>query len=643
MSRLTALFLAVAILCLGAGVGFLAGRNAQMPSAEISTIESVEMTSEVVAVGETEIIDEIATVTEATGGANNDEGFIEGLFNALDLVNAAKISPLNDQSSVLMSLASDHQAVLTAQGLDIVGLKDAINAAAEPSEEQNSLLSGLRREVATLDSALTEAQAIAQIAIDQRNSVDLALAESQRVNAALEARIANDRETQTLTAERTRLIAALALEQPRVDILRDTLRATDAGIAQSVESEIDQLSENDLRVTTLASDIDRLTQRYNQSIERLEKARQDLRLVQTDTNNTLNTLETRTSQLLTLEGDLEAAKSELLDVEAKRLSMATELAQLEISLQARRGALGLSGADESGSISGSEMTNTVELTASDTDQSGNQLIAQTAALARKIADLESRLLPLQNDFESQVQSQATLQAAVIAEEMAQQIAQEIASDRARVLADEMAQDLAAQLENERAKIVSAVLAAEGLDQMSIEEIANLAGLRVVSDDAALDTISPIRRYLYDKLLEASAENDEASPRLVGERLLLSTNTLFPSAGILLSPAGQKELRAFGGDLLQILSEADGQARGPQFFVQVNGHADKRPYRTNRFGNWELSALRAVSVVEFLIEEVGLPADRLIAAGFAENQPLIDGDTDSDYALNRRIEFRLVAQ
>ena len=643
MSRLTALFLAVAILCLGAGVGFLAGRNAQMPSAEISIIESVEMTSEVVAVGETEIIDEIATVTEATGAANNDEGFIEGLFNALDLVNAAKISPLNDQSSVLMSLASDHQAVLTAQGLDIVGLKDAINAAAEPSEEQNSLLSGLRREVATLDSALTEAQAIAQIAIDQRNAVDLELAESQRVNAALEARIANDRQTQTLTAERTRLIAALALEQQRVDILRDTLRATDAGIAQSVESEIDQLSENDLRVTTLASDIDRLTQRYNQSIERLEKARQDLRLVQTDTNNTLNTLETRTSQLLTLEGDLEAAKSELLDVEAKRLSMATELAQLEISLQARRGALGLSGADESGSVSGSEMTNTVELTASDTDQSGNQLIAQTAALARKIADLESRLLPLQNDFESQVQSQATLQAAVIAEEMAQQIAQEIASDRARVLADEMAQDLAAQLENERAKIVSAVLAAEGLDQMSIEEIANLAGLRVVSDDAALDTISPIRRYLYDKLLEASAENDEASPRLVGERLLLSTNTLFPSAGILLSPAGQKELRAFGGDLLQILSEADDQAGGPQFFVQVNGHADKRPYRTNRFGNWELSALRAVSVVEFLIEEVGLPADRLIAAGFAENQPLIDGDTDSDYALNRRIEFRLVAQ
>ena len=89
--------------------------------------------------------------------------------------------------------------------------------------------------------------------------------------------------------------------------------------------------------------------------------------------------------------------------------------------------------------------------------------------------------------------------------------------------------------------------------------------------------------------------------------LLSTNT--PSSSrrhSVFSSAGQEELRAFGEDLIDILAEADAQSDGPRFMVQVNGHADKRPYLTNRFGNWELSSLRAVSVVEYLIEEVGLP-------------------------------------
>ena len=144
-------------------------------------------------------------------------------------------------------------------------------------------------------------------------------------------------------------------------------------------------------------------------------------------------------------------------------------------------------------------------------------------------------------------------------------------------------------------------------------------------------------------MAASASEGEAGRRLIGERLLLSTNTPFLPQHSVFSSAGQEELRAFGEDLIDILAEADAQSDGPRFMVQVNGHADKRPYLTNRFGNWELSSLRAVSVVEYLIEEVGLPANRLIAAGFAEHQPLIDGDTESEYALNRRIEFRLVAQ
>jgi chemotaxis protein MotB len=77
-------------------------------------------------------------------------------------------------------------------------------------------------------------------------------------------------------------------------------------------------------------------------------------------------------------------------------------------------------------------------------------------------------------------------------------------------------------------------------------------------------------------------------------------------------------------------------------IRIDGHTDKRPI-TNPDGrfrtNWDLSAARAISVVQHLIEQ-GVPADRLVAAGFGENQPIEDGDTTEAYDKNRRIELKL---
>ena len=56
-------------------------------------------------------------------------------------------------------------------------------------------------------------------------------------------------------------------------------------------------------------------------------------------------------------------------------------------------------------------------------------------------------------------------------------------------------------------------------------------------------------------------------------------------------------------------------------------------------NWELSAGRAISVVRFLIDK-GIPADRLVAAGFGEYQPIEEGESEEAYARNRRIELKL---
>ena len=56
-------------------------------------------------------------------------------------------------------------------------------------------------------------------------------------------------------------------------------------------------------------------------------------------------------------------------------------------------------------------------------------------------------------------------------------------------------------------------------------------------------------------------------------------------------------------------------------------------------NWELSSSRAITVVKLLIAE-GVPANRIAATGFGDNQPLDGGDTPDAFARNRRIEIRL---
>src|SRR3546814_16444077 len=62
-------------------------------------------------------------------------------------------------------------------------------------------------------------------------------------------------------------------------------------------------------------------------------------------------------------------------------------------------------------------------------------------------------------------------------------------------------------------------------------------------------------------------------------------------------------------------------------LRVDGHTDNAPLSgTGRYrDNWELSSARATSVVKRLIAQ-GVPANRLVAAGFGQFQPIAEGDT-----------------
>ena len=74
-------------------------------------------------------------------------------------------------------------------------------------------------------------------------------------------------------------------------------------------------------------------------------------------------------------------------------------------------------------------------------------------------------------------------------------------------------------------------------------------------------------------------------------------------------------------------------------VLVEGNTDNVPIsRTNIRNNWDLSALRASSVVQVLQTKFGVNPSRLSAAGRGEYDPIADNSTDTGRQRNRRTEI-----
>jgi chemotaxis protein MotB len=74
-------------------------------------------------------------------------------------------------------------------------------------------------------------------------------------------------------------------------------------------------------------------------------------------------------------------------------------------------------------------------------------------------------------------------------------------------------------------------------------------------------------------------------------------------------------------------------------ILVEGHTDSVPVANGSFpSNWELSALRAVNVVKFLVNECGIDPGNLSAAGYADSRSVASNDSSEGRALNRRVNL-----
>lgn len=149
--------------------------------------------------------------------------------------------------------------------------------------------------------------------------------------------------------------------------------------------------------------------------------------------------------------------------------------------------------------------------------------------------------------------------------------------------------------------------------------------------AAADARAQLFRELALKL-KRMVDAGELEIRLRGGRmvLVLPNDVLFDSGKTQVKPRGKEAL----GRVAAVLKTL------PDRHFQVAGHTDNEPIKVSGFAsNWELSAERALRVVELMIE-AGMAADTLSAAGYGEFDPVAPNDTKEGMAKNRRIEITL---
>ncbi len=209
------------------------------------------------------------------------------------------------------------------------------------------------------------------------------------------------------------------------------------------------------------------------------------------------------------------------------------------------------------------------------------------------------------------------------------------SARALAQVEVLNQQIAA-LRRQLAALEQTLDASEKKDKESQSRITEL-GQRLNLELA--NRVNELKRYRSDffgKLREILGNRTDV--RVVGDRFVLQSEVFFDTGKADLKPEGRAELDKVADALLELEKQIPTDLA---WVLRVDGHTDVRQIAVGGVfkSNWDLSAARAISVVQYLVGK-GVSPQRLVAAGFGEFQPIDLGKTEDAYKRNRRIEFKL---
>jgi chemotaxis protein MotB len=208
------------------------------------------------------------------------------------------------------------------------------------------------------------------------------------------------------------------------------------------------------------------------------------------------------------------------------------------------------------------------------------------------------------------------------------------SARALAQIEVLTQQISA-LRRQLAALEEALDASEKRDKESQGRIADLGQRLNVALAQRVQELSRYRSEFFGRLRAILGNRPDI--RIVGDRFVFQSEVFFDTGQAQLLPEGRAELDKLASALIDLDKQIPSEIA---WVLRVDGHTDVRPINSPIFkSNWELSSARAISVVQYLVS-LGVPPQRLVAAGFAEFQPLDTAQTEDAYKRNRRIELKL---
>ncbi len=186
-----------------------------------------------------------------------------------------------------------------------------------------------------------------------------------------------------------------------------------------------------------------------------------------------------------------------------------------------------------------------------------------------------------------------------------------------------------------ARIEAALDASEAKSADQNVVIADLGRRLNLALAAKVEELAEYRSEFFGRLRQVLAGRQGFT--IIGDRFVFQSEVLFASGSAELGPSGKVGLNTFATVLKDVMTRIPDDL---PWILQVDGHTDRIPIQTPRFpSNWELSAARAIEVVNYLVTQ-GIPPIRLSATGYGEYQPIDRHDDEIAYRRNRRIELKL---
>lgn len=169
--------------------------------------------------------------------------------------------------------------------------------------------------------------------------------------------------------------------------------------------------------------------------------------------------------------------------------------------------------------------------------------------------------------------------------------------------------------------------------MELMEIPERPDTRITIED--ITGLKSREKSLFENLNKFARSNTQSqsiSTRILDGKIIVNVegNALFNSGS-----AGLNDTAVpIFDEIIQILHDY------PDYNINIKGHTDNIPISTDIFpSNWELSAVRATTVLKYLISK-GINPQRLTATGYGDVMPLVPNTSEENRARNRRVEFVL---